>query len=155
MARRTLEFQSLSEAAAEVRQLQQLGCEPQGGWTFGQICRHLAEFLQASMHGFPPVPEWEQYRELGPKFLVRVLEGKQMRTGFPLPEAHQPPQDTAADDWSDRLCQLLAEAEHFQGPPPPHPVFGPMSLDQWRRLQYVHLAHHLSFLCPQEGSSAS
>jgi hypothetical protein len=150
MARRTLEFHALADAAADVRQLQTHGCEPQGTWSIGQICRHLAEFLDSSMHGFPEVPEWAKYRELGPAMLLRVLQGKRMKTGFPLPEAHQPPKEADAGIWPDRLCRLLVVAESFYGPVPPHPIFGPMSLDQWREMQLIHLAHHLSFLCPKD-----
>lgn len=153
MARRTLSFQTWADAAADVRRLQQAGCEPQGEWTFGQICRHLAEILDASMHGFPEIPDWQKYRELGPTMLLRVLQGKRMKTGFPLPEAQQPPSYAPADVWSNRLCDLLAQAEQFPGPPPPHPIFGPMSLDQWRQLQFIHLAHHLSFLFPRDGNA--
>jgi hypothetical protein len=150
MARRTLEFHTFEDAAAEVRQLRERGCTPQGNWTLAQVCQHLAQVLEWTMHGFPEMPGWEAYREIGPRSLARVIERKRMKEGFPLPEIRVPPHDASEAEWAERLDQVLAAAATFPGTPAVHPVFGPTTLEQWRAVQLIHLAHHLSFLACKE-----
>jgi Protein of unknown function (DUF1569) len=56
-----------------------------------------------------------------------------------------PPGDFAADVATlEALVQALSErAGSPEWPPPPHPMFGPMSQAAWMRWAYLHLDHHL------------
>src|SRR5258707_1793526 len=103
MTRRTLDFRTFDDVAADVRHLHDHGCTPHGTWSFAQNCRHLAEFLAASMRGFRAMPEWAPYRDKGPAALRLVLQGRRMKSGFPLPDLQQPPADADADAWPERL----------------------------------------------------
>ena len=51
-----------------------------------------------------------------------------------------------------RVPGLRAAIAHYRaspGPVIPHRIFGPLTKDEWDRLQLIHLAHHLSFAVPR------
>jgi hypothetical protein len=48
------------------------------------------------------------------------------------------------------LRQGIAHYRASPGPVIPHRIFGPLTKDEWDRLQLIHFAHHLSFAVPAE-----
>jgi hypothetical protein len=51
------------------------------------------------------------------------------------------PVDFAAD--TALLLSKFSEFVTFTGPFPAHPIFGPMTLAEWKRWGYLHADHHL------------
>ena len=62
-----------------------------------------------------------------------------------------PPADLDEREEAENLRQAIAHFRASPGPVIPHRIFGPLTRDEWHRLQLIHLAHHLSFAVPKEG----
>ena len=72
-----------------------------------------------------------------------------MPEGIKLPSKELEP-DPGVDDRAEaealRATIRLFLAE--DGPFTAHPIFGPLSVEEWRNLHRIHCAHHLSFAKP-------
>ena len=147
--RRTLRYASLDEVMPDVERLLQ-GHTTVGHWSLAQICRHLATVIRrvvdlpASTPHDPSqwVPE-ERKRE--------VLETGVLPVGLPGPPEIMPPEGLGAREEAERLRAAIAHYRASPGPAIPHRIFGPLTRDEWDRLQLIHLAHHLSFAVPKAG----
>jgi hypothetical protein len=154
MPRRPLSFDTFDQAIHEIERLQVCGYQKTGNWTLGQMCQHLALSMERPMEGITsraPLP----IRLLGPMMRKSFFRARSMRAGFRIPPPLRP--EDAVDELREvyRLIAALRRIELFPGPFPRHPVLGKLSLTQWRDLQLIHTAHHLSFLIPKEDAVAA
>lgn len=141
--RRTLRYASFDDIMPDVERLLQ-GHTTVGTWSLAQICRHIATVMRrvvdlpASTPSDPSkwVPE-EKKRE--------VLESGLLPEGIPGPPEIMPPDSLDAREEAEGLRQAIAHYKASSGPVIPHRVFGPLTKDEWDRLQLIHAAHHLSF----------
>lgn len=74
-----------------------------------------------------------------------VLMTRRIPTGVKLPAMALPPAADEADAVV-RLSRAMEFLAQHDGPWSPHPYFGHMTTDQWRRYHLIHAAHHFSFL---------
>lgn len=119
-----------------------------GNWPLGTTLGHLAAFIDFAYVGFPA--------QLRPMWLIKVLIRMQRRKFFegPMPAGVKIPRIkggtlgidpslSTADghDRFNRSWQRLAA-----GPPKdPHPIFGPLSHDEWKAMHFRHAELHLGF----------
>ena len=154
--RRELTFATLDDAAKDAENLLARGYDRAGNWDLAQCCRHLSEWMRFPLDGYPKVPlplkpvMWLMKVTLGKKMLLKILTtgkfdtgGQTLKQTIPAPGGDEP----AA------VAQLRVVVERFakhDGPFHPSPLFGPMTRDEWTRLNLAHAAHHLSFLVPKQ-----
>ena len=110
------------------------------------IC-HLTDQLRGAMGEL----QWKDQKSLLKKTLVKVLAvyvisvPKNVPT---MPEVDQEKDGTKPTDFESDRVTLIAYIEKFAGTPDdfpwsPHAAFGTMNRNQWNRLTYKHLDHHL------------
>ncbi len=147
--RRSLAFNDLSQVVPEVRGL--LNCRRTvGQWTLAQICRHLADTVNASMDGFD-MRRHRLKRRLCGKLLLRLTFRYGIPAGYTVDPALSPPEDADLDQALADLKRAIARYQTHQGRLHPHPLFGRLSRPMWDRLHCFHCGHHLSFAIPSEG----
>lgn len=153
--KRQLEFNDLDEVMAEARSLHQVGYLSNGNWSLGQACGHLAEWIRYPMDGFPKPPifigaiMWVMKNTIGPGMRKKILsEG--FKGGLPTAPETVPKPDELSDQQGIAQLQLVINrAKEFDGELKPSPLFGPMDLDTWRKVNLLHAAHHLGYLEPK------
>jgi hypothetical protein len=145
--RRPLAFSSLSEVMPEVDRLLQ-GHRTGGNWSLGQICNHLSHSLIYSVEGFGVMAPWLIRKMLGPIFKRQLFKTGKMGEGIKLPEKFLPKPGLDARAEAEALRAALQSYSAHAGSMAVHPMFGPLSRDEWTRLHCIHCAHHLSFVHP-------
>jgi hypothetical protein len=147
--RRTLRFDTLEQVLQDAEKLVQAEhIEQAGNWTLAQCLMHLALSARMSMDGSGPTKRNLIVKFIGPIIKRRIIKHG-MKPGFKLPENRArllvPKEKTKLDSAWDALQRQLKRMEtheKFQ----PHPVFGPMTRDEWLQLTLRHAELHLSFL---------
>ena len=146
--RRTLRFDNLDEIMPEVDRL--VGrSEHLGTWSLAQTCRHLAAVLRrvADLPASTPIDKslW-----IGEEEKRKVFETGRIPEGLPAPH-EVVPADESLDERAEaeELRQAIDHYKASPGPAVPHRFFGPLTRDEWNRLQCIHCAHHLSFIVPK------
>jgi hypothetical protein len=143
---RTLVFADLSEVMPEVRRLLS-GHRTLRNWTLAQVCRHLADTINASMDGFD-LRRHRFKRCLFSRPLLAVTYRYGIPRGYTVDPKLTPPPDA---DMTQALADLEAAIRRYaahRGEPQPHPLFGRLSRPGWDRLHCFHCAHHLRFVLP-------
>jgi hypothetical protein len=151
--RRSLRFDSIDEAMAEVDRLVEAEHAGRlgrlGNWRLGQTLGHLACWVEYSYDGTPMKV---------PFFIRWILKGRKhkflhepMRAGVKIPGVvggtlATGPMPTEAGQARLRraLERLKAEA-----PSQPQAIFGPMTHAEWVALHLRHAEMHLGFLVPE------
>ena len=147
--RRALTYASLDAVMPDVDRLI-LGYDKAGQWTLGQICSHLSKALTLTVDGTPVRVSWLKRMVLGRLARWHVFRTGTMPAGIKVPSPKLVP-PAEADDRAE-VEALRAAIRVFLGEVGPfvsHPLFGPMSVEEWRRFHGIHCAHHLSFLVPR------
>lgn len=166
--RRALCFECPADAIAEIHRLQQSGYEACGRWNLADICSHLSYYLRGSLEGFDFRLPWIVRALIGRLMLRRVLRRGRMPVGVPTVPASAPKRPKAGDavavsasePTAPETCNAIRECcallERFESTQQVHPspLFGRMTVDEWRRLHLIHAAHHLSFLIPVPDGAA-
>ncbi len=152
--RRAVHLATMEDFRAEVRRIaeaeRQGRVRRSGNWTVPVIFNHLAAWMEYPFDGYPGKgPPWF-VRILGRLMKHRVFKGP-MRPGFRLPGV---PGGTLGieDGPLDRAeSRVLAAIDRLnrQAPSAPNPVFGPLTHDEWKKLNLGHGELHLSFLHPE------
>jgi hypothetical protein len=151
-ARRTLDFRSFDEVSADVARLAATPHDPCGNWDLARTCDHLALSIESIVEDRPlkiSLPIKVVARLLGPVMLRRVLKTRKLPRGVSGPRELLPAEAADLQASIARLNTALASAKTFPGLTRRHPLFGPMTLDQWREATLIHCAHHLSHLVPR------
>jgi hypothetical protein len=149
MDRRALRLHSYDTVLAEAAALLASGYDRAGSWGLGQVCHHLAAVMERSLDGFPSRFPWPVRLAARWFVLGRVLKHRVFRRRFPALPFLQPP--AVADDREglDRLRAVIDRLKGHTGEMQPSPVFGWLSVEQWREVHLWHCEHHLSFLLPR------
>ncbi|USN99874.1 MAG: DUF1569 domain-containing protein [Phycisphaeraceae bacterium] len=122
-----------------------------GNWSVGEIGEHCAEFIAFACDGFPKKLPWP-IRVIARAMILPTLDkDKPMPTGITLPKgaAYLLPTPGISDaegigELRKELKRVLAGREMTQ----PSPLLGPLTHEQWTRLQCKHCAMHLGFVRP-------
>lgn len=133
---------------AWIERLQREGYEPQGRWNLTQICQHLTATISGGMNGFGFRMPWLVRRTVGPWAIRRVLRTSRFPRGVPTFRVLRPPAPAGEDQPVEiaRCIEVIRQAKSFRGPLPPHPMVDDLSLEDWKRLMWVHASHHLRML---------
>ena len=66
-------------------------------------------------------------------------------------ESEMERRETSFNDLQAAVERIVSYAGSLQ----PHPVFGPISSDEWLEFHTIHAMHHLSFLAPADTAGAA
>lgn len=144
--RRTLQFGDFDEIMPEVERLV-AGHRTVGSWSLAQICQHLATVMRRVVD-MPATTPRDVTQEVGEEKKREVLESGKLPEGLPAPPQLVPPEGLNEHAEVEGLRQAIAYYKASNGPVIPHRLFGPLTKQEWDRLQCIHCAHHLSFAVP-------
>jgi hypothetical protein len=147
--RRTLRYASLDEVMPDVERLLR-GHTTVGQWSLAHICRHLATVLRRVVD-LPASTPHDPSQWVPEDRKRQVLDSGMLPEGLPGPPEIMPADTLGELEEAEGLRAAIAHYETSPGPVIPHRIFGPLSRDEWDRLQLIHLAHHLSFAMPKAG----
>ena len=147
--RRDLRFASFDEVMPDVERLLE-GHATVGTWGLGGICRHLATVLRRVVD-LPASTPSDPSQWLGEGAKREAFESGKIPEGLPGPPELMPPAGLDGREEAEWLRRAIAHFLASPGPAIPHRLFGPLTRDEWHRLQLIHLAHHLSFAIPDAG----
>ncbi|RMF41073.1 MAG: DUF1569 domain-containing protein [Planctomycetota bacterium] len=156
-SRRPLQFDSWQQVREDLTRLQS-GYQAAGKWDLETTANHLNDWLGFPIDGFPRAPlavrcVFAVLRSTrGQTWLKQILAEKRMRDGMPtLPETVRGGADSDGEQQAvSRLLATIDRFETFKGQIQPSPIYGPMDKQTAQALQWVHFAHHLSWLIPDE-----
>jgi hypothetical protein len=152
--RRSLRFNSIGELAVEVDRLaaaERTGkLRRNGNWTLGQICGHLAAWINYAYDGFPMGP---------PPWLIRVIlrsrVKKYLRDGMPagvrIPKVKNgtfATEPLSVEEGTERLRRAIKRLQSGEPARFDSPAFGKLSDEQRIALNLRHAELHLGFLHP-------
>jgi hypothetical protein len=148
MQRRQLVFDDARSVAQDVDMLLARGCTPIAHWDLSECCDHLTKALEWSIAPPDPMATVSLSAQAPRETLLSILDTKSMPTGVRHPNTIDPRRGDPSEA-VERLKTALERVMSFNGDFQPHPFFGRMSADEWRRLHLIHCAHHLSFQVPK------
>jgi len=136
---------------------EQLAWHPEAKWSTGDILEHLSLAFAGTTAGLQKALEKDSPRKREPTLRERlrvllVVEFAHMPRGPESPEVARPrgiPPRVAFNAIRENLVAMdlpLAACEKQFGPSTKlmaHPILGPMTARQWRKLHWVHTRHHM------------
>ncbi len=127
------------------------------------MAKHLNDWVRFPVVGFPSprlpmrVAEAAMRNTIGPSLFRKILKAGSMPAGNPTlrskvyrSSANSLHAMNSASD-AAAVAELVNSIEQFrnhQSAIYPSPLFGAMNKSSAERLQWIHMAHHLSFLVP-------
>ncbi len=151
--RRPLRFGSPAEALADAERLAASAkagkLKALGNWTPGQALGHLAGWINFGYEGPPSRPPWIV------RVILRVfMKKKFLRDGFPsgfrmsgVPGGTYAIEELSVDEGLARYRKAWARLQAGT-PQSPNAAFGPLTPDEWIRLNLRHAELHQSFFVP-------
>ncbi len=144
--RRTLRFQTADEIMPDVERLL-AGHRTVGHWSLGQICNHLANTMRRVIDMPASTPQ-DPSQWVSEERKQEIFASGMLPEGIPAPPQVLPTETTDDRAEAENLRQAIAYFQASPGPVVPHRILGPLSREEWERLQLIHCAHHLSFVVP-------
>ncbi len=156
MSRRELRFENWEAVRQDIQALR-AGYTQHGHWDLEQTAKHLRDWLTFPLDGFPPAP-WlvrlmmgAMRNTIGKPMLRQMIASEKMKDGLPTaPQTvySSSDQNDAGQTAAGELLEAVDRFEQHQGNIVPSPLYGAMDKATAEQLQFVHLAHHLSWLTP-------
>lgn len=150
--RRALRFDTTDQVLADIDSLAAAEAEGQlkclGAWTFGQALNHLATWVDYAYEGYPlKIPFFIRWLA---KPMKKQALTKPLKPGIRIPKI---PGGTLAIEvvpTADALAHFRKAFDRLVrvAPDKPHPIFGPLTHDEWVAMHLRHAELHLSFLTP-------
>ena len=148
------------ESAVEGMSSEQLSWHPPGKWCAAQLLEHLYQSYVGTINGF------ERLMKAGKPLATRASMKHRVQTfvvvglghmpaGRKAPAAAEPkglPGEKVRNEIGakmEAMDAIIAQCEARFGSRRPvldHPILGPLSVSQWRKLHLVHGRHHLKQL---------
>jgi len=147
--RRKLRFNSLDDILADLDGLEGKPLKTLGNWSAGQILAHLAVPMNGAIDGMKFAPPW--YIRLMARVFKRQFLNGTMPAGFKLPKEAEKelyPGPTSVEDGFAMVrkgIHRLKTETHRE----PSPVMGPLTTDEWNKVNCRHCELHLSFILPE------
>lgn len=147
--RRSLDLRDAEAVATDIQNLARVGYVRAGRWSLGQICLHLAQAMEQSVHGPPIAGPQGCTKILSPLILRIVLAKRKIPEGGKAPPEFVPLEQDDTAEIIERCCAAAREVQTVNtfGE---HPFFGVIKAEQYRELHWIHASHHLSFLVPKQ-----
>lgn len=144
---RSLKFGSLDEALKELKRLEKIkNVKTTGKWSFYQILIHCAESCEIPVVSPDERAPWLIRRTIGRSIIRGVWKAGFMKPGIPNPSAPKERQEGDVKLAFKRIYKAIESLKGAQTLAKEHPFFGPMTPDEWVRLQCYHMANHLGFV---------
>lgn len=147
--RRLLRFDTIDQVLTDVDTLAAAEAEGNlkclGAWTFGQTLNHLATWVDYAYEGYPlKIPFF--IRWLARPMKKRALT-KPLNPGMRLPKVPGGTLATEIVPTDDALLHFQKTFDRLanEAPDKPHPIFGPLTHDEWIAMHLRHAELHLSF----------
>ena len=144
--RRSLSFAAVAEIMPDVRRLAPAH-RTVGNWSFGQICRHLADSFVGSMEGLD-LRNHRIKRFFFRRQMLRYTLENGIPRGWTIDDSLTPAPHVDLEDGVDSLANAIDRYQHYEGRLHGHPLFGNPPRAIWDRIHCIHSAHHLSFAIP-------
>ncbi len=150
--RRELSFKCLGCLAGELDRIEAAhaagALRTTGNWTAAEAIDHCAILFEVALDGAPKqAPLF--VRLIGRMMKSSALKPRTMRAGFKLPAGASyllPRPGVAFDDAMGRMRRALARIDRGEKMDKPSAWLGPMTHDEWVRLQINHTQLHLGFI---------
>lgn len=150
-SKRNLDFQSADEVIDEIQRLRKSGYTQLKRWNLTQVCEHLTRTMEGEMKGLGFRIPWILRRTVGQWMTSRVLKSRAMPSVPTLPSLRPTAQHRSEDPALIQECiATLRKADSFDGDLDDYPFVDRLPHPQWRQLMWIHAAHHLGFLIPQD-----
>lgn len=144
---RTLRFQTLTEAAAELDRIEKaVSVHATGLWSYPQILDHLADAFESSISTYPSLVPAFIRKTLGKLIYTRMVNNGFMSSGSPNPSAPKVRKEGDARISMKRLRKAMSRFESHKGEMAVHPMFDVLSKEQFAHLHAMHMANHLGFV---------
>lgn len=156
MQRRELDFRSADDVIAEIESLRSHGYRRMKQWNLTQICKHLTATMQGGLDGWGFRLPWIVRATYMNWEFHYALKNRRMFQGLPTLGVLKPPaapSDGAAgdDDEVIRTCiDTCRRTSQCSGTMTDNPLFNHVSAEDWKEYMWIHAAHHLGFLIPQQ-----
>jgi hypothetical protein len=155
---RRLVFRSGQEVIDEIVRLRDGGYTRSKNWSLTQICDHIAKTIDIEMRGGLKQLPWIARKLVGEPLAKWMLRYDRSPTWLmiPAPRLVRPAEVAAdADDPAtiEGCIEIIRMAEMFPGPVPSFPFADDISVEDWRRLNWIHAAHHLGYLLPRDSAA--
>ena len=140
--RRNLDYPNVDAAIADVQSLRR-GYTQSGNWTLPQICWHLTSVLDKTSRPAtePATPEQVKMQPIKEKILATGrLPGR-----IEAPQPVVPPPD-CGEESVDAFIAALRRLAIYPEKTAVHRLWGPLTVDEFKRLSLIHCAHHLNHL---------
>lgn len=153
-SRRKLNFESMDEISRDAEMLHQGGYTAVGQWNLSQACGHIASWMRYPMDGFPVLPIylrpvfWVMKHTMGKGMLKKIIESNSMKEKAPTISSTVPKPDEDEGQAVQLLVDTVNRFKAWEDDFYPSPLFGDMDRETLTKLQWIHSAHHLSFLIP-------
>lgn len=144
--RRTIRFDDLDRIMPDVERLLE-GYRTLGNWSVGQMCRHLASIMRASVD-LPASTQFDPSMRLDDERRRAALEFGTIPEGIPTGPPFEPPAGVEDREEAESFRAAIAYYRASPGPAIAHPLIGPLGRPDWDRMHCHHAAHHLSFAVP-------
>jgi len=145
--RRNLTFKSLDDVLADLDAIEVKQLSVLGNWSVGQILLHLSVPMNGAIDGIEFVLPW--HIRLAARMFKPLLLRMKMPPGFKLPPKALEllvPGPTSDEVGFASLRQAITRMKSDQRRKP-HPVLGPLSVEEWEKMMCRHCELHLSFIC--------
>lgn len=150
--RRKLRFNSIAEVRADLDRIaaaERAGTvRPSGNWTTGQVLGHLATWAEFAFTGTPLSPPWFI------KVVLKFRKNKYLNGGLPsgvkIPKVEGGTLGTEPMPFDAAMARYRASLDRLEreAPTKPNVIFGPLTHEEWIKLNLRHAELHLSFLHP-------
>jgi Protein of unknown function (DUF1569) len=143
---RQLNFQNEDQVIAEVVRLRH-GYRQLGNWSLPQACWHLYMLIDkylAPPENPTPTPE-QTAKKIG--FVDQMLKTRKSPPGFQAPPQLTPSPELTEDAVDHFIQSLFTMKEYPHALAGMGPV-GPVTIEEFRQVHFVHAEHHLGFLVP-------
>lgn len=153
--RRTLKFATAQDVIADIEPLvaaERAGkLDKLGNWPLGTSLNHLAEFIDYAYDGFPADlnPPWAI------KFILKFMKGtflnRPLPAGYRIPSQPNGTKATHEVSLDEGAARCLKSWKRLADAPPTfiHPIFGPLTHQEWIAGHLRHAELHLSFYIPR------
>lgn len=151
ISKRRLDFRSGEEVIDEIDRLSHGGYSKLKRWDLTQICEHLTKTMEGEMNGLGFRLPRILRSTVGDWLTRRVLANRVMPSVPTLPSL-RPSSGSHGDDLVviQRCIDSIKKSEQFEGSLDDYPFVDGLTHYQWRQFMWIHAAHHLGFLVPDD-----